>query len=293
MDDIHVPGDNSIEGLISFSEKVLHFESETDMKLDMAMFFPTLKHSELEESWFLSITDQILQIPKKSQKIVFKLISLANHHYYNLFEVLDNRYRASSEYEEKKKQVKKSPGRFYSEIDDFGIWKANLQQKDFTIKPNPVLQLILTNASIQRTDNSRFDGYRLDEFFSQLGVQGQVLINNTTMRKMLKTWKMHQLYGVPAYFKKQAKEPFATKEEFTQIISSSRIEYDGIDVTDDIIDVLNADSIKEIKRLLLKISKVVHDSGIYSIAFMYHLLMDKDNPEIQYEVLKWWTDESR
>ena len=292
MDEIHVPDDNSIEGLISFSEKVLHFQSQTDMEFDMAILFPTLKYSEFEDYWFLNIIDQILQIPKKSQKLVFKLISLANLHYYNLFDVLNNRYKASSGYEEKKKEMKTSLGRFYSENDDFELWKANLQQKDFTIKPDPIMQFILDKASIQPTDNSRFDGYRLDEFFSQLGIQEHILINNTTLSEMLTTWETHQSRGVPGYFKKQANEPFATKEEFIQIISSSRIEYDGKDVTDDIIDVLNTDSINEVKRLLLKISKVVHDSGIYSVAFMYYLLMDKDNSEIQYEAIKWWVDES-
>ena len=292
MDNGHVPSDHSIETLLNFSKKVLQFQSQADMEQTMNQFFPTLKHSELDESWFLKVLDQILQIPKESQKIVFKLISLADVHYYNLFDVLENRYRASSEYEEMKKQMKKTPGRFYTEIDDFEMWKANIQQKDFTTRPNPTLQFILNNVSIKLTDNSRFEGYRYDEFFSQLGVQSHVLINNTTMKEMLNIWETHQIRTSPPYVKINVKQPYATKEEFIQIISKIRVEYYGKDVTDDIIEILGVDSIDEIKRLLRKITKVIHDSGIYSVAFMYYLLLDKVNPEIQNEVLRWWDGEA-
>ena len=90
MDNGHVPSDHSIETLLNFSKEVLQFQSQADMEQTMNQFFPTLKHSELDESWFLKMLDQILQIPKESQKIVFKLISLADLHYYNLFDVLEN-----------------------------------------------------------------------------------------------------------------------------------------------------------------------------------------------------------
>jgi len=292
MENGHVPSDYSIETLLNFSKKILQFQSQADMEQNMNQFFPTLKHSELDESWFLKMLDQILQIPKESQKIVFKLISLADLHYYNLFDVLENRYRASSEYEEIKKQMKKTPGRFYTEMDDFEMWKANIQQKDFTTRPNRTLQFILNNVSIKPTDNSQFEGYRFHEFFSQLGVQSHVLINNTTMKEMLNTWETHQIRTLPPYFKIQVNHPYATKEEFIQTISRTRVEYYDKDVTDDIIEILNIDSIDEIKKLLRKITNVVHDSGLYSVAFMYYLLLDKDNPEIQNEVLRWWDGEA-
>jgi len=295
--DIHYsPNNNTTEDLINFAKKVFDYKSNEFVEVDLESLFPTFKYDALDDFWLLNLLDKIPEISDDKQKIAYKLLELANIHYYNLFDVLERRYAPHSEYNEKRKEFMISP--FFGDVDLFALWSADLKKEDYKINPNPILSLIMDNASIMRTDNSDYSGYRREEFFQQLGVQTRVLISNSTLDKMLQVWESHQTTSVPPYSHKSAPPYFhkegsniASKNEFIEIISGKKGDYlsevGGIDVRATLIEALNTDSIGDVKKSTKKIYDLLGDYGDDSYGYLLYTLLNHENKEIQLEAMKY------
>ena len=154
----YTPDDDSVDGLIGFSSNMLNFQTNyNSVEVDISKFFPTLTRDKLNESWLFSITNQLLELPEEKQKIVFKLLDFASGYYYNLFDILNSKYKPFSEYRQKCSEImfpdQSGPFLLRTDAGEYNLWKANLSESDYEIIPNEVMELLLKNTSIKPTDN--------------------------------------------------------------------------------------------------------------------------------------------
>jgi hypothetical protein len=290
----YTPDDDSVDGLIGFSSNMLNFQTNyNSVEVDMSKFFPTLTRDKLNESWLFSITNQLLELPEEKQKIVFKLLDFASGYYYNLFDILNSKYKPFSEYRQKCSEImfpdQSGPFLLRTDAGEYNLWKANLSESDYEIIPNEVMELLLKNTSIKPTDNSRFKGKRIEEFFEQLGTKTSVLISNSDLEEMIQQWDSSQR-GISRCYSMH--DPIDLEnlnlQSFAQQITEYVVEgwVEGVDLSETMLTALNTDSFDLFKESMSKIQAGFEDSGDERYTALFYFRLDDENVDIKLYCLK-------